>query len=389
MKSEQNSNLITTVNADPLFCNIALYVRDACDLVVPEGKLNPPRLMGEVSDLRYELPNLDRESAGRQWLEWWKNVLVFQSQLLLGQIRPVDQRERSNRLTGTYAGVFDWPNFDSLQSKPELMRAAQVAFPSADSQDSDISRSPETRSRSSSVASAMVREVSNLHTELKSSNLKNRTIGFLVFAVEGLWTFVTEPGVICCSHAALSDKPRILSAIEQALFWPAGHNEELERHRTEPSTFRLPPSVIQRFALWSGPGFKLSCEQILPYSDGFEIEIQLEPESNFVAHQVSSVSSSPLSGRPKGQVDQFVGLALELGYADGRIGAMSESHQGEQEEILLTRFWRNASDPNTLWLWVSPLPPSGNVELRLAWESQGMNEIKASFAGNLLTTRSH
>lgn len=206
MKSQQHGDFIITINDDPLLYHLALFVREACSLVVPEVEWNPPRLIGDVIDLRDEVRSLDREVAGRQWLEWWANLLTLQDQLLCETDDSVVDREQLHHLTATHFGAFDGPRFDSLQSKPELMRAAQVAFPFALSWYSHFSKIASSRSHPSPIVGQIVQEINKLHKGQESNALERRAIDILVLAVEGSWTSMTRSGVICCSQNALSDK---------------------------------------------------------------------------------------------------------------------------------------------------------------------------------------
>jgi hypothetical protein len=298
------------------------------------------------------------------------------------------KQDQRNTLKKIYGDIFDWPRFDSLRNQPELRLAAQAAFPGSLNWKTQFSKSRINRADLSIFRRELLREIEGLQIKQMSGAFERRTIGLLVLAVEGLWTLIGKPGVICCSHAVLSDKARIVSTIEQASFWSVEGNEDSKRHRSESSIVRLPPSIIQPFTLWSGTDFNLSCQQIIPYLDGFEIEIRLEPEADFVA-QPATLTSSQTVG-PQGQVNQFAGLTLEINYADGRTGSMSELAQtdGSHGAIRITRFWRDLNREKTQWLWVSPLPPNGDVNLRFQWESRGMSQIHTRFDSNQFTTES-
>ena len=80
----------------------------------------------------------------------------------------------------------------------------------------------------------------------------------------------------------------------------------------------------------------------------------------------------------------FVGLVLEVAFADGRSARVDELAGLDVDgEVILSRFWREGSE-DELWLWVSPRPPAGPVTVRADWSAYGLRAATVSFEGALL-----
>ena len=85
-------------------------------------------------------------------------------------------------------------------------------------------------------------------------------------------------------------------------------------------------------------------------------------------------------GRPV----RFVGLALEVAFADGRSARVEDLGRLDVDgDVILSRFWREGSE-DELWLWVAPLPPAGPVTVRADWLAFGIRGAVVGFEGALL-----
>ncbi len=128
---------------------------------------------------------------------------------------------------------------------------------------------------------------------------------------------------------------------------------------------------------------ELVLEAVLPYPDGFELLLRRRgggpppPEPPM----------PPGEGKKRdrwGRPDRFVGLALEVRFADGRSAVIEDLAGPDVDgEVILSRFWRQGSE-DELWLWVAPRPSAGPVTVRADWSAYGLRAATVSFEGALL-----
>lgn len=126
--------------------------------------------------------------------------------------------------------------------------------------------------------------------------------------------------------------------------------------------------------LWERDEASLTCERVIPYHDGFEIELR----RNGLGPQSSSDATAPRR-RPN---RQFIGLQIRVSFADGREELLDDVERPDREgPITLSAFGRRESGDDTLWLWVMPLPPPGEVRMTIEWPTYGIDPVSVSFDG--------
>lgn len=145
----------------------------------------------------------------------------------------------------------------------------------------------------------------------------------------------------------------------------------------------LPPSVITRpLVLWAGRGSEsLTCEGVIPYPNGFEIELR-------VAGLLVEDAEMPC-GRSSRGFSHLRGLQLTVTFADGRSRRIadltSDLTSGDEESpVTVSPFLRASPDPETLWLWTMPAPTDGHVRLVATWALRGIEQavVELDLAGS-------
>ena len=207
--------------------------------------------------------------------------------------------------------------------------------------------------------------------------------GVLVLGVDGHWDHLPSPGVLVCSEATARDEARIRPLLEEA-FRSGIAALDVEVPAMTPRRPPRPASVLAGLVAFEGGGeLGLVLEAVLPYPDGFELLLRRRgggppppppPRRAGEGHQQD----------PRGRPDRFVGLALEVRFADGR-SARVEDLAGPDVggEVVLSRFWREGSE-DELWLWVAPVPPAGPVTVRADGPAYDLRAATVSFEGALL-----
>jgi hypothetical protein len=140
---------------------------------------------------------------------------------------------------------------------------------------------------------------------------------------------------------------------------------------SEPKT--LSASILPApLVLWEGPGGTLTCERVLPYGDGFEIELKAQ---RLQTHQHEAVERRSHRG-----FERFAGLQLSVSFSDGRVGRIEDLTSTDEEgPVTLSAFRRKGSDPDILWVWVMPLPPAGAVRVEARWMRFGIEGEHVEF----------
>ena len=136
----------------------------------------------------------------------------------------------------------------------------------------------------------------------------------------------------------------------------------------------LPPSVVpEPLVLWRGTGDTcLTCARVIPFPDGFEIEL--------VAQGLLIEDAEMPRGRSSRGFWHFQGLRLTVGFADGRSGRVDDlTSDGHEGPVTVSPFRRYDSSRETLWLWVTPPLPDGPVRLTATWPSRDIEQATVEF----------
>ncbi len=149
------------------------------------------------------------------------------------------------------------------------------------------------------------------------------------------------------------------------------------RRRPGPKSRRmieLPPSVItEPLIVWRGTGSaSLTCTRVIPYPDGFEIEL--------VAQGLLIEDAEIPRGRSSRGFWHFEGLQLTVGFADGRSHRVDDlTSETREGPVTVSPFRRDDARPETLWLWVMPTPSDGPVRLVVTWPLRGIEQATVEF----------
>lgn len=376
------------IDTNPRLVHEALYVRDACGLGVVDDPSVPPRLLGEVVDHTSDLTLETRQSAGKQWLSWWHSMIVFEGAQQLGTLQlPGAGIERHEALAAVYESLLDWPEFDVLADQPALREAVRASYEDASRWQSERSHE-EARARRTrgEFGHGAFRPIAEALVERLGVQPGRLRAGVLVIGVEGEWSSLVVPGVLCCSESIVADPEQFPALVEKAFVSGLDAVEvPLPAHQRKKRP--LPPSILRApLVLWSGPELRLACERVIPYPDAFEIELRRSggmppPAVVLTEHALRLGRQSDPWGRP----DNFAGLEVTLRFSNGREVLVTDLGGLDQEaEIVLSRFWRQESDANTLWLLAMPLPPEGEVTLTVTWLAYGIKSAVVRFEGGLV-----
>lgn len=149
------------------------------------------------------------------------------------------------------------------------------------------------------------------------------------------------------------------------------------RKRPGPKSRRkveLPPSVItEPLMVWRGAGSdSLTCTRVIPYPDGFEVEL--------VAQGLLIEDAEMPWGRSSRGFWHFEGLQLTVGFADGRSHRVDDlTSETREGPVTVSAFRPDDSSLETLWLWVMPAPPDGPVRLVATWPLWGIVQATVEF----------
>ena len=125
--------------------------------------------------------------------------------------------------------------------------------------------------------------------------------------------------------------------------------------------------------LWEGDEESLTCARVIPYLNGFEIELRRRGPGPRPTPDFSTPQRLPNQ--------HFHGLSVALRYADGREERLDDLVRPDKEDsITITTFDRSGFD-DSLWLWVMPLPPPGQVRMTIEWPARGIQSVSVSFDG--------
>ena len=370
----------------PAVAQLALYVRDACRLPVAAAPGIPPPLAGDVPDRSDLLAPSEHADAAARWVRWWEAIVAHEGASELGVlVLPPDPMTRLATLASLAERLLDWPELEVLADEPALQRAVRALHDEGSRWCAEQARSARTAGGpgGSPIPHGLARAVAEEVIERTGVRPGKVRAGVLVLGVEGHWAHLSSPGVLVCSEATARDEGRIRPLLEEA--FDSGIDAlDVEVPAMTPRRAPLPASVLAGPIGFGGDGeLELTLEAVLPYGDGFELLLRRRgggpppPEP----------PRPPGEGRkrdPRGRPDRFVGLVLEVAFADGRSARVDELAGLDVDgEVILSRFWREGSE-DELWLWVAPLPPAGPVTVRADWLAFGIRGALVGFEGALL-----
>lgn len=91
---------------------LALYVRDACQLVVAMHPSIPP-LQPPIAPIASELAAVNKTEAAEQWNAWWQELL---------------QQHLTATNTGDLNAAYAFPDFAALAHSPDLQASLRLCF---------------------------------------------------------------------------------------------------------------------------------------------------------------------------------------------------------------------------------------------------------------------
>lgn len=354
----------------------ALFIRDACRLRPSDDSFLPPPLEGDLPDVSAGVDPDLCEAAASQWGAWWQEILVYEGAKVLGTLELLDGPVgHMDSHVIVHQHLLDWPELDALASQPELRRAVQVSHDHAVRWQQQWNRrllgvDPRSRGLQHVTPSAIAQQV---HDRLGVPFGRIRAAVF-VLRVQGHWSALPLPGLLLTSASLAAENERLVRLLDSA--FASGVDAPAVPLPTRERKFRpLPSSVLATPAvLWEAPGQSLTCERVIPYKDGFEIELR---------RRGIGPSPTPEWRGPGGRRENpFHGLQISLRYADGREELLDDVDGDDREgPVTVTTFGRRGFGDDTLWLWVMPLPPPGEVRLSVEWTTYGIGPVSVSLDG--------
>ncbi|KJF18517.1 hypothetical protein [Acidithrix ferrooxidans] len=369
----------------PWYPHLALFVRDACLLEIPRWELYPPNLEGDLPDLRGLLDESMRSIANRQWVSWWgkiidssvRDVLVLQPQGSAAILRAMTQASDQflARVTSSATDV----SSEAAERMRLIIVEAQRWFYHRNGAVPDRPEGPMIVDWNlvSSVASDVLQGL--------GVQSKTVTVGVIQLDVLGSWSEVHDTGVLLGSKGFFRNEDRLRPMLTEAF-----HYATTAPSSPVPLLFEIPDEAAVRpksqlgspIVIASVDKATLILEEILRYDDGFEIHLQIGGDA--LPRGMSEILDdirSKLAPNQAGRIDIFDGLQLEVLFLDGRATGTIEvpRFNDGRGDVISNRFFRPPNDPRNLWIWISPLPPLGQVQLNALWPRYGIINTSVSF----------
>ena len=364
--------------------NVLLYLRDFIQLETVTSPHVPPALVSIDDPIDLQLTSTDVRMVTNAWLRLWKLAIPLQpknhadaTDLLSVESRLLRRGTPFNQV------VAEVPLLHDLASSATVLNVLQLARDRAlewnrtrRAERTAFGRryTGEARTRVKSLAEKLTdQRQSTSGFELKAS------ITILDSEIE--WWDHVRPGVFLCTRLVAQDRNLFFDLLQEtflsvsSLEAKTGWTEEIviPQHKLPPSV--LPQSVV----LADNDKMVLTCEQVIPYLDGFEMNFKR-------TDKITETSAMSLSDPDREQYwknnrsDRYNGLQLEVRFADGRRELVTDLRRKDKPgDPTVVRFDRDPSDRNSLWLWIMPLPPPGLCVIELSWPEQDITSVAFEF----------
>lgn len=197
--------------------HVALYVRDALGLEVPDGAGIPPALEGPLSDRRQALDAEERMEAALQWPSWWHAIVADEARMHQGRDEPDRGSRVRDSLARRQATTGDPPEFSALSDRPALRKAVSSTCIEARRWAAGPRRSSHRPVGGPSFAWALTKQIAEDVAFDMNVGVESVRGVALLLAVRGDWWECIAPGVVLCSRSAPRD-PAAARAILRAVF---------------------------------------------------------------------------------------------------------------------------------------------------------------------------
>ncbi|HEY5302733.1 MAG TPA: hypothetical protein VIJ86_01600 [Acidimicrobiales bacterium] len=176
--------------------HLILCVRDACALS-PIGLDVPPPLISGVGKLDLGLNPLETAELTSAWSTWWRKFVHEEGVIDLGEFyQALSREERRDAEYSRRTKVFDPPRFESLASCRPLQEVAQRQWPLGES----------LRMSSPYIYQPLTEKVVKRVFETRGVVADKLRATVTVLSVEGIWSFIPEPGLLLCSEGLFGDR---------------------------------------------------------------------------------------------------------------------------------------------------------------------------------------
>lgn len=197
---------------------MALYVRDAMGLAVPQGERVAPRLDAVLPDRSGLLDPGQRVAAGAQWASWWHAVVAYDVHMHRGAPDGVERSAWRRQLLDEATALFDPPEFASLTDRSALRAAMRASFPEAlewaDQLRHTLLHLPQ--GPPATFDYQLIRAVAEQTARRYQVSPDAVTACAEVRPVEGYWWYRYAPGAIVCSIHAAGDTVVARAALTDA-----------------------------------------------------------------------------------------------------------------------------------------------------------------------------
>lgn len=194
--------------------HLALRIRDGARLQVPPADDVPPALSTPPAPAPVDL---DRESAGIEWLTWWRALVALEARRQLLRPDQVTERWRTvtRRLRAEQTTLADPPRFEALRERGGLHAAARA-----------VGRGPRRSVDRELQAARGGRDVIDwaivntaVHAVAAETGAKLNSLNgcALVLLVQGSWWQQVSPGVVLASVDAAADPSAAEALVRAAL----------------------------------------------------------------------------------------------------------------------------------------------------------------------------
>ncbi len=376
----------------PWYPHLALFIRDACRLEPPQWELYPPNLESELPDLRGLLDESMRSTANRQWSSWWGKIIDFSARLGL-VLEPQESAaivqamaQATDQFLARVTSSATEASSEAAESMRLITMEAKIWFHRISG---DVSDRPENRSSHpivvdwnlvSSIASDVLQRLNPLSQTI--------TVGIIQLDVVGSWAEVHDAGVLLGSKDFFQNEDKVRPILTEAFLRAA--TSPIFHAPTSlniPNTKAVKPKSQLGSPLAIGPvgTATLVLKEVLKFEDGFELHLRIEGDAlPSEMNEIIDDSRSRLAPNQEGRIDIFDGLQLEAQFHDGgneRTSGTIETPRFNdgRGDLISNRFFRPPNDPRDIWLWISPLPPLGEVRLNAVWPNYGITNASVSF----------